>query len=58
MEGGRTHRTHRRFQVRTFGTRNARGDIVHTGQVGFGLGAGVEASFGGGVTGVTKLWTW
>jgi hypothetical protein len=42
----------------TFGTRNSRGDIVHTGQVGFGLGAGVDASFGGGVTGVTKLWTW
>ncbi|MFF0597070.1 RHS repeat-associated core domain-containing protein [Streptomyces antibioticus] len=42
----------------TFGTRNARGDIVHTGEVGFGLGAGVSASAGSGVTGVTKLWTW
>ncbi|MEU0991778.1 RHS repeat-associated core domain-containing protein [Streptomyces sp. NPDC005953] len=42
----------------TFGTRNSRGDIVHTGQVGFGLGAGIDASFGSGVTGITKLWTW
>lgn len=42
----------------TFGTRNARGDIVRTNEVGFGLGAGVSASFGSGVTGVTKLWTW
>ncbi|MFI8094049.1 RHS repeat-associated core domain-containing protein, partial [Streptomyces sp. NPDC086080] len=41
----------------TFDTRNARGDIVHSVEVGFGPGAGVTASFGSGVTGITRLWT-
>ncbi|MCC5035683.1 hypothetical protein DMH02_021315 [Streptomyces sp. WAC 00631] len=41
----------------TFGTRNSRGDIVHTGMVGGGLGLGIEANGGVGVTGVHPLFT-
>ncbi|MER7743611.1 hypothetical protein ABTX34_35895 [Streptomyces sp. NPDC096538] len=41
----------------TFGTRNSRGDIVHSGSVGFGKGVGVDFEFGSGKTGITKLWT-
>ncbi|MDX3772429.1 MULTISPECIES: RHS repeat-associated core domain-containing protein, partial [unclassified Streptomyces] len=42
----------------TFGTRNARGDIVHTYTAGVGGTAGVEGNFGSGTTGITKLFTW
>ncbi|MFD7778816.1 RHS repeat-associated core domain-containing protein [Streptomyces sp. NPDC059753] len=42
----------------TFGTRNSRGDIVHSFTAGFGPAAGVEGNFGSGVTGITRLFTW
>ncbi|MFI5757393.1 hypothetical protein [Streptomyces sp. NPDC051569] len=42
----------------TFGTRNSRGDIVHSFTQGVGAGYGAEANFGSGVTGVHKLFTW
>ncbi|MGH4029362.1 RHS repeat domain-containing protein [Actinomycetota bacterium Odt1-20B] len=42
----------------TFGTRNSRGDIVHSFTGGFGPAAGIEGNFGSGKTGVHKLFTW
>ncbi|MFD1831286.1 RHS repeat-associated core domain-containing protein [Streptomyces desertarenae] len=39
----------------TFGTRNSRGDIVHSITTGFGIGAGGGVNFGSGFTGVTRI---
>lgn len=42
----------------TYGTRNSRGDIVHSFTAGIAGAAGVEGNFGSGKTGVHKLFTW
>ncbi|CAO0837111.1 RHS repeat-associated core domain-containing protein OS=Streptomyces microflavus OX=1919 GN=Smic_45680 PE=4 SV=1 [Streptomyces microflavus] len=42
----------------TYGTRNSRGDIVHSFTAGVAGAAGLEGNFGSGKTGVHKLFTW